>query len=227
MANDTPFPLPRCIFFDLDGTLLDSLPGITHSVNRAFAACSLPMLKTDLRKQIGPPVRTILARLAGEISEHDLDRLEQAFRASYDGDGWRMTHCYPGAREILLGMRGQDLRLFVVSNKPRHIAVQILEAEGTAALFEEIVTKDSRQPHYSGKDEMIAMLLASHGLESQECMMVGDTIEDGLAAAKAKMKFILMTHGYGDVLESAEVPVALRMSHFSEFMPLLTKEIVG
>jgi phosphoglycolate phosphatase len=226
MANESPFRLPRCIFFDLDGTLLDSLPGITHSLKQAFEACSLPMLRTDVREQIGPPVRTILARLAGEPSEHDLDRLERAFRASYDTDGWRMTYCYPGAQETLRSMRAQNLRLFVVSNKPRHIAVEILKAEGTAALFEEIVTKDSRQPQYSGKDEMVAMLLASHGLEPQECMMVGDTIEDGLAAAKAQIMFALMTHGYGDVLEPAVIPVALRINHFSEFMVLLTKETV-
>lgn len=186
----------------------------------------MPMLRMDVREQIGPPVRTILARLAGEASEHDLDRLERAFRASYDADGWRMTRCYPGARETLRGMQAQNLRLFVVSNKPRHIALEILKAEGTVALFEEIVTKDSRQPHYSGKGEMIAMLLASRDLQPHECMMVGDTMEDGLAAAKAQIMFTLMTHGYGGVLESAEIPVTLRMNHFSEFMPLLTKEIV-
>src|ERR1700678_2006320 len=116
MASENTFRLPNCILFDLDGTLLDSLPAIAYSVRRAFDSCNLPLLDTDLRMLIGPPVRTILARLAGEISGHDLDRLEQAFRASYDGDGWRMTHCYPGARELLEAMREQGMRLFIVSN---------------------------------------------------------------------------------------------------------------
>jgi phosphoglycolate phosphatase len=118
------------------------------------------------------------------------------------------------------------VRLFVVSNKPKHITMRILEAEGVARLFEEIVTRDSRQPSYSGKHEMMAMLLSSYRLEPGNCMMVGDTLEDGLAAAKARMNFVLMSHGYGGIPEAAEVPVLLRMKDFSEFMPILAEEIV-
>jgi phosphoglycolate phosphatase len=225
MANQKRFRIPQCVFFDLDGTLLDSLPAIAHSLREAFAVCDLPMMELDFRTLVGPPVRTMLQRLGIDVSETDLDRLEQAFRASYDGSGWQITHCYPGAREMLEAMRVRGMRLFVVSNKPRHIALRILEAEGVAALFEEIVTKDSRQPPYSGKDEMMAILLSYHRLNPGGCLMVGDTLEDGLAAAKARIDFVLMSHGYGGIPDAAEVPVSLRMKHFSEFMPILAEEI--
>jgi phosphoglycolate phosphatase len=225
MPIERRFRIPRCVFFDLDGTLLDSLPGIAYSLRAAFAACGLRMMELDLRTLVGPPVRTMLRRLGSGLSEDELDRLEGEFRASYDGSGWRMTHCYPGAHEMLGAMRERGLRLFVVSNKPRHIAMRILEAEAIAALFEEIVTKDSRQPPYAGKDDMMVTLLAAHRLQPGDCVMVGDTVEDGLAAAKAQMRFVLMIQGYGVIPESAEVPVSLRVKNFSEFMPMLAKEI--
>ena len=60
------FLLPRCIIFDLDGTILDSLPGIEYSVNSAFAFRNLQIPQRSLRELIGPPIRTILSE-AGKI----------------------------------------------------------------------------------------------------------------------------------------------------------------
>ena len=55
-------PLPPCILFDLDGTLLDSLPGIAFSVREACRMVGLPEPKINLRSLLGPPIRTILSR---------------------------------------------------------------------------------------------------------------------------------------------------------------------
>jgi phosphoglycolate phosphatase len=223
------YKLPKAMLFDLDGTLLDSLPGIAYSTRAAFTACGLAMGEVELRTLIGPPIRTILAKIAladvaGGLSEEQLDRLVQAFRLSYDNEGWKMTPHYVGAAELLRELRAKGKRLFVVSNKPRPISLKILEAEGTLELFEEIVTRDSRRPAYSGKWEMMSSLMERHGLEPQDCLMVGDTMEDAEAASATGMKFCLMTHGYGDVPEVSAVPVALRFDRFSELMPKLAQE---
>jgi phosphoglycolate phosphatase len=223
------YKLPKAMLFDLDGTLLDSLPGIAYSTRAAFTACGLAMGEVELRTLIGPPIRTILAKIAladvaGGLSEEQLDRLVQAFRLSYDNEGWKMTPHYVGAAELLRELRAKGKRLFVVSNKPRPISLKILEAEGTLELFEEIVTRDSRRPAYSGKWEMMSSLMERHGLEPQDCLMVGDTMEDAEAASATGMKFCLMTHGYGDVPEGSAVPVALRFDRFSELLPVAEQE---
>jgi len=212
--------LPRNLLFDLDGTLLDSLPGIQYSAEAAFRACGLAIGKANVRSLIGPPIRKILERMAaGPVSGEELDALERSFRWSYDTEGWRMTPHYDSAAESLHRLKASGRRLFVVSNKPRHISLRILEAEETLDVFDEIVTRDSRLPPYRDKREMVSKLMQKWELAAADCLFVGDTMEDAEAASDAGMQFCLMTHGYGDVPVGAGVPVAFRFDHFSEFVP--------
>jgi phosphoglycolate phosphatase len=216
--------LPRCLLFDLDGTLLDSLPGIAYSVMAAFRGTGLPEPNVDLRHLIGPQIRIILSRAAETDDPALLDELERHFRASYDSEGWQKTVCFAGAHETLQTMKRKGHRLFVVSNKPRHISIRILEAEGITPLFEKIYTRDSRQPPYASKEDLLHELLTEQMLSPQDCAMVGDTIEDVNASAMNKIGCIFMEHGYGKL--SHEHPVMLRLGKFSEFLPYLAMESV-
>jgi phosphoglycolate phosphatase len=218
--------LPECLLFDLDGTILDSLPGVEYSVKAAFDSCGLTLRDGNLRRMIGPPIRTILAAAGGGNDREVLDRLERAFRKSYDSEGWEKTVCFPDAHRALRTMHSHGHRLFVVSNKPRHISLRSLEREGMIDLFEEIVTADSRTPAFSGKAEMIESLMAAHRMVPADCLMVGDTMEDAGAAATAGVKFVYMTHGYGDVVETHSLPIAFKLDGFSQFLPLVTQEPV-
>jgi len=218
--------LPGCLFFDLDGTILDSLPGVEFSVRAAFDSCGFPLHSTSLRQLIGPPIRTILSR-AGEIADGDvLDQLESAFRESYDTEGWRKTVCFPDAHRVLQAMHSSGHRQFVVSNKPRHISLRILENEAILDLFEAILTSDSRSPAFPGKAEMIDLLMTEYGIGAENCLFVGDTIEDAQAAASAGIGFVYMTHGYGEVVETPNLPVALRCDGFLQLLPYLIQEPV-
>jgi len=216
--------LPACILFDLDGTLVDSLPGIELSVREAFNTCRLPVPKRSLREMIGPPIRAILSR-AGNVEEAGtLDALERAFRTSYDGIGWQKAVCFPEAQRVLRLMHDGGHRLFVVSNKPRHVSLQILEREDILQYFEAVITRDSRSPNYCGKEEMVRAVLVERSIGREHCLIVGDTTEDANAAAAAGIKFVWMTHGYGSASQMSSFPVAHSLESFSQFLPLITKE---
>ena len=214
-------PLPACILFDLDGTLVDSLPGIEFSVREAFRTCKLPLLEDGLRKMVGPPIRKILSQAGNVVEENDLDALERAFRASYDAEGWRTAVCFPEAKRVLGMLHERGHRLFVVSNKPRHVSIQILEREGILHYLEAVVTRDSRSPQHSGKEEMIKTLLAEHLINREKCLMVGDTEEDANAAASFGIEFVWMTHGYGTMVPMSPVPVAHSLDSFSQLLSLI------
>ncbi len=214
--------LPQAIFFDLDGTLLDSLPGIAFSIEQAFGACGLPMRTIDLREAIGPPIRTILSDASIEATDCDLTRLEQAFRKSYDSEGWQKTVLFPGSSAMLDEAHSLGILLFVVSNKPRHIAIKVLERAGLFSHFAAMVTRDSSDPPYTGKAQMIGHLLQAFQLKPPRCIMVGDTPEDVFAAAAMLVPFAWMVHGYGKM--PASLDVAFRVDLFADLLPMLAKE---
>lgn len=211
---------PEHVLFDLDGTLLDSLPGIEYSVRAAFAACHLPLLHEEIRQMIGPPIRTILARAAGPVEEGMLDALERAFRVVYDGEGWQKTVCFPEAWRVLRALSDQGIGLFVISNKPRAVSLRILEKERLLGFFDSIVTKDSGTPPYTNKEEMIQALLNRHEIAAARCLMVGDTMEDAYAAAKAGIRFAFMTHGYGTFAESQFEHAVWQLDSLSQLLAL-------
>lgn len=218
--------LPECLLFDLDGTILDSLPGIEYSVRAAFETCGLTLRMDDLRQMIGPPIRTILSIVGQVEDQKTLDELEGAFRQSYDTEGWRRTVCFPGAQVTLRTMYQYGHRLFVVSNKPRHISLRILESEGIVNLFERITTSDSRSPAFRGKAEMIGHLMAERNIAKEGCLLVGDTMEDAQAAAATGIGFVYMTHGYGAITGAPAVPLLFQLDDFRQFLPLVTQEPV-
>lgn len=218
--------LPECVLFDLDGTILDSLRGIEASVSAAFASCDLPVPQTGIRDFIGPPIRTILARVGDVTDESVLDKLESAFRSHHDTEGWQKANCFPGAVQVLRALRQRGRRLFVISNKPRAISLKILDRENILELFEGIVTRDSRRPPFATKEEMILALLTNWSLAPDQCVVVGDTMEDGKAAAATGIMFIHMAHGYGKV-ESVHEAAIPGLTGFSEFLSLISEELVS
>ncbi len=187
----------RHVIFDLDGTLIDSLPGIGCSVEAALAACGITAPPFDLKPLIGPPIRQILATVAGASDDPTLDRLERAFRSSYDSEGWRKTVRQPGATETLETLRARGMALWLVTNKPRLSTGMILRELALEAFFREVVCRDSQTPPFASKSQMVRDLLDRRGLDPRDCVLVGDTTEDAHAAEEAGIRCALVPHGYG------------------------------
>src|SRR5690242_19773439 len=105
----------RSYFFDVDGTLVDSLPGIEFSVRAALRSTGKDF-DGALAHLIGPPIRQVLRKILKNESDSELDRVEEQFRKYYDSEGWKRSNLYPGVEVTLRELRDQGNQLFVFTN---------------------------------------------------------------------------------------------------------------
>jgi phosphoglycolate phosphatase len=202
MLKAGSLPGLRALVFDLDGTLVDSAPGIGTSLKTAFNAAGREIPTCDLSSLVGPPINIIARRLEPSLTADEVTVIEKEFRADYDAKGWRKAIPFDGVVEGLLRLGRTGIRLFVVTNKPRIPTEKMLENLGLNAVFEKVLTLDTRIPKYANKTEMLAELIRDQGIEAAFSAMVGDTNEDQEAARGNGVRFIYVTYGYGRVLEA-------------------------
>ena len=206
------------LFFDFDGTLVDSLPGIEFSIQQAFAGCGHTMPHVELRTMIGPSVRAILQKLASNASLSEVDQLEAAFRASYDTAGWTKTFAFPGVAETLRMLAEAGTRLFIFTNKPAVATRQIVKHLKMESLFQDILSKNSRTPPYASKAEMLADLMQRHRVSPMQSAVIGDSPEDFEAAAGNKLPFIFASYGYGKLTATELQQRTTVISNFSDLL---------
>ena len=213
----------RNVIFDLDGTLVDSLPGIEHSVDFALCRLRYPLRTRELRPMIGPPIRGILQAICSETDHEALDALEAAFRESYDSEGWTRTALQPGAKETLEWFASIDARVYVVTNKPRRPAACVVEMLGLRSLISEVLSPDSANPPYRSKAEMIRRLMESGDVRPGNSLVVGDTHEDLDAARSAGMDAVIVANGYGRFGEAARAEPHRRIQSLCELQSVIAE----
>ena len=175
------------LIFDLDGTLIDSAPGILASFDKAFKECGLrPKIPLD-ESVIGPPLDKTLRDLSGSKDPDTLSQLAEAFKEHYDAEGYKCTIPFPGVEKMLKANRTN--RMFIVTNKREKPTRLILSHLGWVKFFEKIYSLDSFIPNARNKADLLKKLLMGLNLNPENCTYIGDRPEDKEAALANDMKF--------------------------------------
>ncbi len=170
----------RLVLFDLDGTLVDSSPGIHASIRAAAAALGLPEPTAEqLTGMVGPPLQDGFATAFG-LAGDDVDRAVAAYRAHYTAGAMLQASVYPGIAELLATLRDDGATLAVTTSKPEPFARQILEHVGLAGSFASVhgATLDGRVRH---KQQVVGLALAEHP-GGERPVLVGDRAQDVVGA---------------------------------------------
>jgi phosphoglycolate phosphatase len=207
----------QAAIFDLDGTLVDSLPGIEFAVDSAFAELGLPVRNKDLAPLIGPPIHDILGQLLPQADEQQLSCLEAGFRASYDTYGWQKTILHENAALVLAKLERAGVQLFIVTNKPTFATHRILEALGILPRFEAVLCRDGRTPCFGSKAEMLENLVRTCNLHRDECLYIGDTYEDYLAGTESGIRVALVRRG--EICDHRQYQGCVTVKNLIELLP--------
>ena len=173
-----PTPRPRAIVFDLDGTLVDSLPDIVGAFQDAFTELGLvPPTAEAVRGRVGLPLDTMYADFA---PQERVAELTDAYRRIYPQRFTRTSRPYPGVPEVLAELRAHGFRLAVATTKRSDMASRFVAAMGLTDALDHVQGTDGF-PHKPAPDVVLRALAA---LDAEGAWMVGDTTHD-IGAGKA------------------------------------------
>lgn len=193
----------QVIIFDLDGTLIDSAPDLALAINYMLTTLGRDTYNNDLiRSWVGNGAQVLVKRGLLGKSDYDADLdpalFEKAldiFLTFYAKNLCVDTLTYKNVRSTLKILKAQGYRLVIVTNKPFDFIEPILVGLDLTGLFELCLGGDSLPKQ---KPSPLPLLHVCEQLDvtPEQCVMVGDSKNDILAANAAKMQSIGLTYGY-------------------------------
>ncbi len=189
---------PRAIVFDLDGTLVDSLPDIVGSFQDAFTELGLtPPAAEAVRGRVGLPLDAMYADFA---PTERIAALVDAYRRIYPQRFTRTSRPFPGVPEMLAELRGHGFLLAVATTKRSDMATRFVAAMGLTEALDHVQGTDGF-PHKPAPDVVHRALAA---LDADGTWMVGDTTHDVGAGKAAGLATFAVTWGTHDAEALAE-----------------------
>ena len=204
----------RAVLIDLDGTLMDTVPDLAAAANRMradFGLDALPLERVAAFVGKGADVlvhRALTDHLDGKVDDDRFARGRTAFYRHYHSTNGAETIVFERVPQALEMLRARGLKIACVTNKPREFTLPLLERLHLAACFDTVVAGDDvreKKPH----PELLLTACTRLGVAPGEARMIGDSINDALAAQAAGMRTILVQTGYnegGSVTELADFP---------------------
>ncbi|XES83996.1 phosphoglycolate phosphatase [Franconibacter pulveris] len=233
----------RGVAFDLDGTLVDSAPGLAYAVDSALYALELPQAgEPRVITWIGNGADVLVQRAlkwareekaaqriaagkpaldAMDIPEEEQARMLRKLFDRYYGDVVEeSSFLFPDVEQTLHALHDNGMPMALVTNKPTPFVAPLLEALGIAKFFTVIIGGDdvtNKKPH----PEPLLMVLEKLGLAAPELLFVGDSRNDILAAQAAGCCSVGLTYGYnyGEAIALSKPDIIF--DHFRDLLPAL------
>lgn len=194
-------PSSRAVLFDLDGTLLDSIPDLAEACQRMMLELGrrphdLEVIRSFVGKGMVNLVRRCLAE-SGSAEAAEVDAAVAVFRRHYVEVNGLRTLIYPGVVEALEALAAAGVPMACVTNKPTAFTGPLLERMGIAHYFAVTVCGDTlseQKPHPAP----LLHACRSLGVRPEAAWMIGDSANDADAARAAGMPVLLVTYGYSE-----------------------------
>ena len=208
------------LLIDLDGTLIDSRPGIAASLEAALRALGhTPDPAFDITPMIGPPLPSVIGRVLARYNDDRVDAGIDAYRAHYGEVGLHQFTLYPGIAETLPVLVERQ-RCFVVTSKRSLYAKRIVEKLGYTTMLSGVYGTEP-DGSLDDKADLIAAVLRKEYLNPSETIMVGDRLHDIHGAHANRLRAVGVLWGYGSRPELEQAGADTLISGPAELLRLI------
>lgn len=184
----------KYILFDFDGTVFDTVEGITKSVRYAINLRGMDAELDSLRCFAGPPLVDMFMEHFG-FTQDEAERATADFRTRYEPIGLHECCVFPGIAELLAALREHGFVTAVATSKPEKLARELLEENGMLSLFD-VICGSRPNGNNSEKWQIVSRVMELLGAAPEETVLVGDTKYDVLGAHRCGIKCIGVEYGY-------------------------------
>lgn len=219
----------KVIGFDLDGTLINTLPDLTLVVNSMFLEHGFPTVtQQQVLSWVGKGA-DIFFQNAIAYTGKVLDAAQQvSMRASFD-KFYATYVCeestlYPNVKETLETLKAEGFTLVVITNKPTKLVEPVLTAFGIYHLFSETLGGQSL-PKIKPNPDPMWFICEKFGIQPSELLFVGDSENDVIASTKAGCDVVGLTYGYNYNVPIEQSNPTFVTSDFADVLKIATKAI--
>ncbi len=188
----------KIIIFDLDGTLIHSIPDMCIAMNKTLQHFKLKSISEEkLQEFVGEGMLKLsenVLKFAG-ANLNLIDDFFSMYRKEYSEKPYDLTTLMPGVKDILKYLLVKDIRINICTNKRQHVAEKILKQMNLFDHFNFIVGAKDNVPLKPNR-QMIDFIRNQYNSNENEFIMVGDTKVDILAAKNAKISSVIVHGGY-------------------------------
>lgn len=203
----------KLIAFDLDGTLLNSVPDLAIAADKAAQAMGYPAVsQAQVSEYIGNGADVLIGRslsqsltISSDLSPEVLAKARMLFDDFYEKSGHKLSHLYPEVKETLAELHQAGFTMALVTNKPSKFVPEVLAKHGIDKYFVDVIGGDTF-PEKKPNPMALNWLLEKHGVNASEMLMVGDSSNDIKAAKNAGCHSFGLTYGYnhGEPIANAQ-----------------------
>jgi phosphoglycolate phosphatase len=220
-----PYASIRAVGFDLDGTLIDTLPDLATAINAMLlrlghAALTAAKIRTLVGDGAEPLVERALAAGAGDRGRQvPVSEALGMFKEIYAGQMFRDSRLYPGVIPTLEALRGAGLTLFCVTNKDGALARPLMQESGLEPYLAFTIgthTREERKP----SPAMLLRAATQLGIAPAQMLYVGDSTIDMAAAHAAGCGAVAASYGYDERIRDGAGSPDARISSFSDLTRL-------
>lgn len=189
--------------FDLDGTLVDTVPDIAAAINAAFAPYDCPAMSVvEAATMMGHGLggffwRSLVAKRL-DLPAEEAVKVKAEFISFYRRSPVVLSKPYPGIPALLGEIRASGGRTAVCTNKVEDISEKILQLLDLRGMFDAVVGSGDDRPKKPDPLPLLEAISRAGGSRSR-ALMVGDSEADSGAAAAARIPIALVSHGYSAI----------------------------
>lgn len=182
----------EAVLFDLDGTLVDSLPLIFRTYRQVFADMGIPWRNNDVAKLIGLPLKDIGKHFVGKAAQ----RFEELYQFYYHRDHDLFTRLYPGTLALLEQLKKRGIKLGIVTSKGKPGTSRTAAFTGLDCFMDVIVTAHDVSKHKPDPEPLLNAM-EFLGTQAFRSIYVGDSRFDILTGRNAGSRTLGVTWGLG------------------------------